>query len=192
MYYSTNTNSFRCFQNNVWVSCVGGLLYANTSIPTGACNTTNTVANTASECNFGTNYTLPANYCVPGRVIRVIGQGIFSSTGSPTLTFKIKFGTTAIGTSPATSATSSGSTAFRVEFQIICDTTGASGTVEGQGIVFVFNNASSSTDSQIATAGTTTVDTTASQTAQMSVTWSAANAANTITLRQFIVEGLGP
>jgi hypothetical protein len=189
MYYSTSTNSFRCYQNNVWVSCIGGLLTANTSIPGG-----NTVANTNTETNFASNYSLPANYCQPGRVIRVIAQGVFSTaSGNPQITLKLKFGSTVIGASPTGALVGSLSNReWRMEYQITCDTTGASGTVEGQGIVFFFTAAAASNDEEMLNTGTVTVDTTSAQTLQLSWTWSTANVASTSTLRQLVVEGLGP
>jgi N-acetylneuraminic acid mutarotase len=189
MYYSTSTNSFRCYQNDVWVSCVGGLLFANTSIPGG-----NTFASSTAENNFASNYVLPANYCVPGRVIRVTAQGTYGNSSGGQLTLKVKFGTTVIGATPGTATPTPGpAREWRMDYQITCDTTGASGTVEGQGIFYFFSTSTGSTDVEMLnTAAVPSINTTTTQTLQLSAQFTVSNANNTVTLRQLIVEGLGP
>jgi hypothetical protein len=78
-----------------------------------------------------------------------------------------------------------------LEFQITCTTTGVSGTNESHGVIFWFNSATSSADWSLV-GNSTTFDTTAAQTLQMTAQWNASSASNTITLRQWIVEGFGP
>jgi predicted nucleic acid-binding Zn ribbon protein len=188
MYYNSSSHSFRCYLDSTWMDC-GGLVSANTSVPVG-----NTVNNVAAETDFPTNYTLPANYCQPGRVIRITAAGVYgTSAGGNTVTLKLKFGSTIIG---ATGAVNPGvgisNRGWRMDYQIICDTTGTSGTVEGQGAVFLFTTSSGSVDLEMPNTGTVTINTTTTQQVQVATQWSIANAANTFTLRQLIIEGLGP
>jgi hypothetical protein len=186
MYYNANSHSFRCYTDGAWMSC-GALVSANTSVPGG-----NTVANTTTETNFASNYSLPANYCQPGRVIKITAQGIYSSTGSPQLNIRVKLGSTVLATSQNMNPGAVSSHSWITYFQIICDTTGVSGTVEGQGVTTIFTGGASDSDNEMQNTGTITVDTTTAQTVQMSSQWTVANAGNTITLRQLIIEGLGP
>ncbi len=51
MYYNAATNTFRCYQNGAWVSCIGGLLSSNTAA-------SSAISNTASETNFSLNLQL--------------------------------------------------------------------------------------------------------------------------------------
>jgi cytoskeletal protein CcmA (bactofilin family) len=76
-----------------------------------------------------------------------------------------------------------------MQFEITCITAGASGTVEGQGVMTMYNGTSPYIFAKpIVNTGVVTVDTTAAQTLQISATWGTSNAANTIQMRQMIVE----
>lgn len=189
MYYNSSLNSLRCAQGSIWVSCVGGLAAANTSIPGG-----NIVANTASETNFASNWSMPADYCVQGRVIRWTAQGTYSTTGTPNLTLRIKAGSTTLAATPViTAGTGVTNRGWRVEGQTICNAApaGAAAT-ETQGIAHVFTAATSSTTAEMANTATTNLATNGALTMQLSAEWSAADPANTITLRQFTLEAIGP
>jgi hypothetical protein len=192
MYYNTNTNAFRCFGDGTWQNC-GGLVSANTSIPGG--NTISSVGNANTEVNFASNYSLPADYCQPGRVIRVAASGTYGNSGAAAMTLRVKFGTTVIGVTPSTSPNGAvtGPAEWNTYFNIICDTAGSSGTVEGQGYTnFFLANGQDSVTEAMTNSATITINTTTTQTVQMSIVFSAANAGNTITMRQLIIEGLGP
>jgi hypothetical protein len=192
MYYNASSHAFRCYEDGQWQDC-GGLVFANTLIPGG--NTQGVSSN--AENNFASNYTLPANYCQPGRVIRVSARGTYSSSaGGPTIVVKVKFGSTVIGASAATGAPGNSlvNVEWLVDFDITCISTGVSGSVEGQGKLVVFNNntGTSTADISMQNAGTVTVDTTSTQVLQLSEQYSAISASDGMTLRQLIVEGIGP
>lgn len=140
-----------------------------------------TVANTTTETTIigtgtGMSQTIAAGEMAIGRTITVRTMGYVSSTGSPTITFKMKHGTTVVATSPAITCTSLTSAGVDVFFTITFRTIGASGTVTVTGYAVV-----NGTTTPIVTAGTTTVDTTASKLLDVTATWSAASASNTIT-----------
>jgi hypothetical protein len=186
MYYNSSTHSFRCFQNSVWTSCIGGMRFSNTSVPTAITATTDT--------NFGTSYTIPANDCVPGRVYRITAYGTYTnSTTATNATVKVKFGSTVLATTVATVMTVSATLGWQLDAQVICITASATGTVEAQGRLF---NSTSTTASNVVqmvnTAVVGSINTTTTQQVQLSAAVSQAVGAPSITLREFVVEALGP
>ena len=82
---------------------------------------------------------------------------------------------------------------WTVDFNITCINTGA-GTVEGQGMSHLFiGNATSPTLGEMTNTVTITgLSLGSAQTLSLSAQFSLANAANSITLRQMVVEELGP
>lgn len=150
-----------------------------------------TVANTVTETAIsGTgvgSLVLPANFFIVGRSIRLRGFGYHSSTGNPTITLRVKFGSTVVGS--VSGASGNGSTdGFEFDGIITCRTTGASGTVQSQGKYQELQN-SGLTEGGGSTS-TVTIDTTASQTVSLTIEWGTANAGNTISLTNFILERL--
>lgn len=189
MYYNSSSKSFRCYMNGRWRSCVSGVVFANTTVPAA-------VSNTTTETDFAQNYSIPANDCQPGRVFRITAQGVYSipTLTNPGITIKVKAGSTVLGTTGSNTLGTSVLTnrQWRVEFQFICLTTGVSGTVEAGGTFTRFTSATADALWEMSNTAPVTVDTTTAQTLQISAQWSAAAAANTITLRQLIVEESGP
>ena len=156
-----------------------------------------TVGNTTTETTlFGTGsgtLTLPANFFVVGRTIRVRMCGVHSVTGSETMRYKAYLGSTAIGDTTAVTEINDTSEGWELSFIVTCRTTGATGTVATSGIVYMHEatTALDGLDFQT-TAGTTyTIDTTASQVLDIKVTHGTANAGNTITCMNATVEVFG-
>lgn len=150
-----------------------------------------TVANTTSETALsGTgvgSLVLPANFFIIGRTIRLRGFGYHSSTGNPTITFKVKFGSTVVGT--VTGASGNGTNdGFEFDGVITCRTTGASGTVQPQGKYQELHSLGLIEGG--GATSTVTIDTTVSQTLSLTIQWGTANAGNTISLTNFILERL--
>ncbi len=193
MYYNSANNRFRCGQNGTWVNCISGTMTTNTAASS-AVNTCTTACT-----SFTTNAALPANYCVPGRVLHVIANGVYSTTASTTLSMGVYIGTNAstkasdtlVGA--ASGALSSGAAVtnvgWGVDFYIACFTTGSSGTVSGQGN---FNMATSATATaaggRMYNSATTTINTTTAQTIYLFPAFGASAAGNTATVQQFIVQ----
>jgi hypothetical protein len=185
MYYNSSTSTFRCAQAGTWVSCVGGLLSSNTSVSTAVTST--------SETNFDRNYSLPANYCVAGRTIRITAQGTYTSDAANNLTLKVKMGSTVLGSTGAQAVGNAVTNReWRAEFQVICNAApGASVATENQGLATLFTtDATTSKLLEMSNTSTVNIATNAAQTIQMSAQWSAGT--NSITMRQFLVEGMGP
>ena len=153
-----------------------------------------TIANTVTETTlFGTGVTvgggltLPANFFVAGKTLKLHIHGYHSSTGNPNVTIKIKLGSTVVAT--ATDVSGNGATdGFYFDGEIVCRTTGATGTVSAGGQYDEVHT--SGLNMGIVQTGTTTIDTTASQVIDVTLTWGTADAGNTVTSQIAYVEVL--
>jgi hypothetical protein len=165
------------------------------------------VANSTTETILFPNVTIPANYLADGRVIRVTAQGRLSTTGTPTMRFKLHWGGVG-GTTIWDSGTitcGSGVTASLWQVQIMIQTrsNGATGTLfcvgdviigaalaptvgsaTGAAAVGVFGSAGDDTPAAV------TVDLTADTALSLAGTWSAASASNTITGHNYFGESM--
>jgi hypothetical protein len=183
MYYNSNVGSFRCGVAGAWESCIGGLL----SVSSGAGITD---GNKVTETTISPTYTLPANYCANNRVLRVTANGTYTTTATPTLTFKIKLGTVAITPDNTTMTTQGTAKGWQMNFTIICpNAAGGSGSAVAniQGMLTMANDA----NRQIAYSSNA-IATNTTQALSISATWGIANASNSVTLNSFTLEGMGP
>ena len=162
-----------------------------------------TCGNTASETTIvgaGVGMmTLPANYLVAGKTLRLTIYGAYSTKAATpgTLVIKVKLGTTIILALPATTVTVAlTKVPFVIDAIITCRTVGATGTVIGQGDLFlatatVQTGISYMLPNQGSDALTAVVkDTTASILVDVTATWSLADAANTISSTNVVFETL--
>lgn len=195
MYYNSSMHSFRCYQNGVWRSCLGGLAYANTA------PATTLTAGGTTEQPFSTTHTIPAGSCQPGRVYRVTAKGVYTTPnplgGIGTLTLRVRVGgvTGAIaGATPAVALTKNlTNRQWTTSLDMTCITYGNPGTVEGQGTSTIFTAASTSVTHEMVNTGTVGgINMTAAQTIGVTAQYSVAEAGKSIILRQIIVEELGP
>lgn len=164
---------------------VNGVAFSNVSVPGG-----NTVANTTSETAFASNFTIPANSLAVGQVIRVKAFGVYSTDtiSAGNITLRVKFGSTTLcATAALTNVVSLTNQGWTLDALLIVDTTGATGTVEAQGMAFLTTAINTAMNAGMTNTSTVVVDTTANQTVQISVQWSAASANNSIVLRQLVV-----
>lgn len=153
---------------------------------------TGTIANSTTETAISStgvgSLVLPAGFFVAGRSLRISARGIRSNLLTPTMRLKLKFGSTAILDTGAIASITETNGLITFDGLITCRTTGGSGTVFSQGAYGQIGL--TPTLSQIVSTGTVTVDTTASQTISLTATWGVANALNTISLTNFIVESI--
>lgn len=154
-----------------------------------------TVANTTTEttligAGYGTK-TLPANALVAGRSVRIRAAGVFGSSGTAaTLLIKLKFGSTVIlataATAPANSLTNR---YWELDIVLTCRTTGASGSIIGQGLFRSMAAASGNLQGWEMTAtAAVTIDTTGTNVIDLTATYGGANAADTITCSNCEIE----
>lgn len=157
----------------------------STNLLTGTASAT--VANTATETSIiGTGVgdkSLPANFWIAGKTVRLHLSGTFSDILTPTLRLRLKLGSTTIvdGTALALPLLA-GTQEWRCECRLTCRTTGGSGTINGT-IWFEYNSAAAvgSIDGFNIAPATTTFDTTASGALDLTIEWGTASASNTIT-----------
>lgn len=146
-----------------------------------------TVTNTTAETSVvGTgigSLTLPSNFFVPGKTVRIAGGGVYSAAFSPgNLTIKIKYGATILATAVITNLlTSASNDAFQFSATITNRTTGSSGTVITDGNVSYDNAAGGLARSfaAINNAGATaTINTTTSNLIDVTATFATQSTSN--------------
>lgn len=168
----------------------GGMMYADGTVPGG-----NTVANTVTETNFASKFTITGNYLAVGDVIRVRLWGIVSTdlTNFGTITIKFKLGsTTIVSTGAVTAVPSLANRGWFAQCDMYVVSIGGSGTVEGQGRAEISSGAAIVLEQDAPNTAAVTVATNSDQDVQASWTWSIANANDTATLRLMTVEIFRP
>lgn len=147
---------------------------------------TRTIANTVTETSLFTTgvgtLTLPANFFLAGKTIRLVLTGTLADTGTPTVRLRLKYGsTTVIDSTAQTLAALTGTEEWRATCELTCRAAGASGTIAGD-IWFAYDTATGTGAIQgLNIAPTTaTVDTTASGAIDLTWEWGAADIANTV------------
>jgi len=131
---------------------------------------------------------LPASFLTAGKVLRLTAYGFISTTGTPTVTVKLKFGSTIICSSGAvTTGSGISNLVFAVDLLLTCRTVGASGTVISAGEVQI----GAVNAGLYPTSGTTVVvDTTGTLAVDLTEQWGAVDPANTLTVTNFTLEKL--
>lgn len=141
--------------------------------------------------------TIPANFMSDGRVLRLRAQGQHSTTGTPTLIFRVRWGGvggTLLAVTP-TITTGSGVTANCWEVNVILQlrTNGSTGTIVAIGNADV-NGATAF--QQVfcagggATPAATSVDLTTDKALSITAQWGTSSASNTLTGWNYIIEAL--
>ena len=179
-------NKFTNYQQAVDNYMVGSIFVSTASA---------TVANTITETSIlwtglGT-LTLPANFFTIGKSLKFTLYGMIATLVTPTLRIKVKLGATVIiDTTAATLATITGTNLFFTEWMLTCRTTGATGTIFGQGLAFYFTGITGLSGIASPTTATSAIDTTTTQVFDISVTWGTASASNTITSTNFVLNAM--
>jgi hypothetical protein len=195
MYYNSSTDAFRCGINGDWRDCTGGLINSSTAVSSAISNTT-TITNFSG--GTGNSFSTLANDCAPGVVYDIKAQGVLSNTTNASIKFYLNIdGTgTALVSTPNFYAIASNAAASNLGWQLtaslICDTTGGSGTLEAQGVLLIAGSTTASSTLMLVNTATKTIDTTTTHSIFVGVGWNAASAINTITMRQLIVQRIGP
>jgi hypothetical protein len=172
-----------------------------------ATNSGTAVASTAVETIIFPNITIPANYLQDGRCLRLRIFGQYSTTGTPTLIFGLRWGGVA-GTllcKTAACTTPSGVTAACWDLDIIIQTrsNGSTGTLMANGTARLFAAVAGTVASAtgeglvtpmtaggVVTPAAVTCDLTADTALAITATWSASSASNTLTGLNYTLEAL--
>lgn len=167
--------------------------------PLFAATATATVANTTTEgtligAGVG-SLTLPANFLVPGRSLRLLARGLISTAAVPgTLTLAGKLGATTLASTGAqTPEASLTDNVWEVDLVITCRTIGGSGTVFVQGFyrTTAGGGAGNAVQWEMGVTAAVTVDTTTAQALDLTADWQTADAANSIRGTNALVTVLG-
>jgi hypothetical protein len=161
----------------------------------------NTTAAATTLLPPAAKFTLPANFFSIGKVLRVWATGrIGTTTGPPTITLDVRFGSTVVFNGAAvTTVASLTNKSWEMTALLTCRSIGATtvATMFGQGkltspivVGSTGGNANTAMLPDNAPAVGTGFDSTVAQVVDMFATWSASNAANTIQLHQFALESL--
>jgi hypothetical protein len=153
-----------------------------------------TIASTASETTLVPasgegSVTLPANLLTVGKAILILIKGHISDTGNPTLTLKVTLGGTTLATSAAITLGNVSSDYWEIEHEIVCRTTGATGSVVSSG-EFSYENANDMNGVGLVNTSAVTIDTTGTLALDVTAQWGTSSASNTITAQIFTVEEL--
>lgn len=157
------------------------------------------VANTTTEAVVFPNVTVPANYMQDGRRMRIEASGKLSTTGTPTITFALRWGGVS-GTVLATSeAITNGSGVANVNWTIRATiqtrSNGATGTVLVFGTLHLHTSSTAVSTNIFGVSGydapaAVTVDLTADTALSLTADWSAASASNTLTGMDYAIESM--
>lgn len=165
------------------------------------------IANTTTEAIIYPNIVIPANYLQGTRLLRLTLYGKHSTTGTPTLTFALRWGGVSGTVLAQSGAITCGSTVtnapFKIELYIQTRTNGSSGTVLVMGEALCWDDAVGSTGSATnapavaamtsagaAAPAAVTVDLTADTSLSITADWSAASTSNTLTGLMYVLESL--
>jgi hypothetical protein len=164
--------------------------------------------NTVTETGLFTAPTIPANYMADGRTLRLRVFGKYSTTGTPTMIFGLRFGTATGGVllcKTAACTTPSGVTNAGWDLDIIMTvrSNGSTGTIMANGKACVFAAVAGTVASAtgeglitpmmnggVVTPAVATCDFTADTALNITLTWSAASPSNTATGLNYLLETL--
>lgn len=165
------------------------------------------IANTTTETIVFPNVTIPANYLADGRALELIAFGRHSTTGTPTLTFRLRWGGVAGTVLAASGAMVAGSAVtnamWRLHLLIQTRANGATGTLFAVGSARLGEDATSTVGSVtnagaedlmgsagVAAPAAVTVDLTADAALSLTAQWGTASASNTLTGHVYVLKSL--
>ena len=157
------------------------------------------VANTTTETIIFPDVTIPANYMNDGRVLRIRAFGKLSTTGTPTITFAIRWGGVGGTLLATTEAITNGSGVTNVnwglEALIQTRANGSSGSLFVMGEAEVHTSSTAVVANVFGVSGfdapaVVTANLTADTALSLTADWSAASASNTLTGHIYTGESL--
>jgi hypothetical protein len=137
-----------------------------------------TVGNTLTETSLISSQ-YGANYLEVGKCEEIVLRGIVGKANTNTLTLRLKYAGATVVTLPIAGSAISAGTAFEIIIAGTCRSVGASGTMQLNMIARI-DGVSNPPD----TRALATINTTTSQTLELTAQWDVASATNTITVDQ--------
>lgn len=157
-------------------------------------STVSTVANTTVETAFTFSKPIPANSLVVGKAYKLTARGTYGTltSGQGNLKLRLRMGATQIGATPTGGLSSSlSSRGWDFSWYVTVVSLGASGSVESQGFATLAISSNSAVTWDAPNTALVTVDTTSVLDLTLTAAFTVADPANTITLRQVVIEELG-
>lgn len=165
---------------------------SNQLVTTGSATVSNTTTETTLIGTVGRgSTTIESDSLVLGRAIVVTAGGVYSTQVAPvTLRLKVKIGSVVVlDTGAQLPAGSLANRGWMLWGLITCRTTGASGTVFGQGVWNGATTALAAVQWDLENTTTSTIDTTADQTLDFTAQWAAGvAAADSITCSNLVID----
>lgn len=153
-----------------------------------------TVSNTTTETTLAGSgigtLTIPANFFVAGKTLRIRAVGYYAQTATPNLNFRVKLGSVTVALTATQAVGGSGNCTWQVECFITCRATGSTNTLSAQGLNVRASNSAVSGVVPMANAALLSVDTTVSQLIDFLCQWGAASASNICVCSHLMVEAL--
>lgn len=190
IWHDGNQKTYATYTNNIQKN-LSGVVFVQTADKT----VTNTVTQTSIVGTGVGTVTLPANFFVAGKTIRLRIGGVYSTPAlsTPSVIVRVKYGSTVIAT-VTTSALLSGATnlEFDGKVDITCRTPGGVGTVITHGdVIYATGVAGTTAVDPLNNAGaTTTIDTTTSNLLDVTIQWDTATTTRIVKATSCIVEVL--
>lgn len=186
----TGVTTFEIASNNLINQVTERVLFQQTASVT--------VANTTTETTLlGSGVggkTLATDFLVVGGGIRIRASGVYGTRAAAagTLNLQFKLGTVVICATGAVTVTDNQTNRlWSLECELTCRTVGSSGTVFGQGMARLFTN-TGVTVLEMSNTAVDTVNTTSANAVDLTATWGTADAANTITCTNLVIEHIPP
>lgn len=200
---TSNANRAHVDPSNSYLAGGGGRWSNSGSLSSGGskylCNaiaSSSAITNTTDETAYSIKFTVPANYLKIGQAIRVRASGVFSTTGTPTLTHRVLVNPTSLGppvsggssvfVKTLTANNNATSDPWMVETQFVIRS--ASAGQRGGGFAYVGNSTGAGPDIAASMAEPFGVDLTVALNIYVTADWSAASSSNTTTMRTLLVE----
>jgi len=171
--------------NPQWaVLAASSLVYGDASVPVG-----NTVANTVTESAFASSYSVAVADLTAGTALRVKAQGVYGTDATPpTLRLKLKLNSTLVADTTAFTTTGSlTNRGWELDAEIMVTDDGVGGEVEAQAKASFSTGATTAAIVHMPNAAPVSVDLSAVTSIVLTAQWGTADADNTITVRQFLV-----
>lgn len=165
------------------------------------------IASTTTEAIIFPNVNIPENYLADGRVLRLTAYGRYSTTGSPTLQFALRWngvaGTVLAQSGLIVTGASLSAAQWKVELVLQVRANGATGSVFVQGDVTTHEDAvvtqgtvtnygavNPMCSAGVATPAAVTVDLSATTPLSLTADWGTNSASNTLTGHIYLIESL--
>lgn len=161
---------------------VGVSLFSITSLATAIVNTTTETSLFAGATTpIGATRTIEAGMTAAGAVYKIRVEGAYQTIGTPTIQFRIKFGTTVVGDTTAFATPNNSNGSFLIDTFLFVYSVGGAGSVRVETVGSLSPTLSGAvTLTNFRGNNLTGVDFTASQTLDVTAQWGIASASNSI------------